>query len=90
MKLEQIIYPMTLDKFFIEHYNKKHFVIRGFKDKWDRLYSWDKFNDFMNGYPKNCGSLQIIDPVKNVDRWCLDKSRKAKRPLIKKQDLFNM
>ena len=89
ISIEQILDPITPEKFFKEYWNKKHLVIR--RNKFKNLYTWNHFDRYMNMYPK-INNLQILNYDGKDTRWCLDKIRsgKLKQPFFKKEGIWKL
>ena len=85
LNFKDIIDPISVED-FQKHYDaQQHFVIRGDKSRYEWIYNWNDFDKYMNGFPKNCGDLQIIAYNDNLrDKWC-KKKMYDKEPLTKEQ-----
>ncbi len=90
MTLEKFIEPLSLDDFFTNYYQKKHFVIKANENRFKHIYQWKDFNKYMNGYPRNCGDLQIINFDGEDGKWCFDKQKKnPKIPKFSKRQIYD-
>ena len=89
LRIENILDPISPDKFFKEYWNKKHLIIRRIKFK--NLFTWNDLNNHLNLYPR-INDLQILDYDGKNTRWCLDKVRsgKLKLPMLNKSKLFEL
>ena len=43
MTLEKFIEPLSLDDFFTNYYQKKHFVIKANENRFKHIYQWKDF-----------------------------------------------
>ena len=81
LNFKDIIDPISVED-FQKHYDaQQHFVIRGDKSRYEWIYNWNDFDKYMNGFPKNCGDLQIIAYNDNLrDKWCKKKIHTTRGP----------
>ena len=87
LRIENILDPISPEKFFKEYWNKKHLIIR--RNKFKNLFTWNDLDNHLNLYPR-INDLQILDYDGKNTRWCLDKVRsgKLKLPMLNKSKLF--
>ena len=89
LRIENILDPISPEKFFKEYWNKKHLIIR--RNKFKNLFTWNDLDNHLNLYPR-INDLQILDYDGKNTRWCLDKVRsgKLKLPMLNKSKLFEL
>jgi len=93
---EKFIEPLTLDEFYKHYYQKKHFVIKADENRFKHVYQWKDFNNYLNGYPRNVGDLQIIDYDDKGHKYCYDKFKKGaksnghKQSYLSKKQVFDL
>jgi len=85
--IEEILDPISVNIFFKEYWQKKHLVIR--RNKYKGLFTFNMLSDYLNRYP-DVKSLQILDYDDNDTRWCLDKHKKLKQPMLSKEEVYNL
>jgi len=87
VSIEQILDPIDVKTFFSTYWKKKHLVIR--RNKFKDLYTFEQLDKYLNQYP-DVKSLQILNYNDKDERWCLDKHKKLKQPMLSKQDVYTL
>jgi len=85
--INEILDPIVVGTFFKEYWKKKHLVIR--RNKFKNLFNFKLLDTYLNKYP-HIRSLQILDYDDEDTRWCLDKHKKLKQPMLSKQEVHNL
>ena len=87
VKIEDILDPISVKNFFQNYWQKKHLVIR--RNKFKDLFTFKLLDNYLNKYP-HVRSLQILDYDDKDNRWCLDKHKKLKQPMLSKQQVYDL
>ena len=87
VKIEDILDPISVKNFFQNYWQKKHLIIR--RNKFKNLFDFSMLDKYLNRYPY-VKSLQILDYDDNDTRWCLDKHKELKQPMLKKEEVYDL
>lgn len=85
--INEILDPIDVGTFFKEYWKKKHLVVR--RNKFKNLFNFKLLDTYLNKYP-HVRSLQILDYDDKDTRWCLDKHKKLKQPMLSKQEVYKL
>ena len=77
---EELIKPVGMENFLTKYKGKRHFVIKSDKPKFNKHFSWEEFDNYLNqvniGEWDRTPQLQVVLP--NNGKWCKKKSPEKK------------